>query len=348
LSDLRLVKPTPRIPDPADYVGPVWDFGPSAQTDPGLPGTGLWGGSANLQVFPGPTTVALGITGASSWFWVGTQELAGTLFSGTAYPIVRMRVRALVRPTPGVDWAGWFYWGTESTWTGSPGSPDSPFDIPDDGGFVEWDEPAWPAGSEWVDVVFDLRDYPEKLWLGERITHLRFDFSRTSGDVFEIDFVRLESPTPEAANVDLLPVTTFDIQPDPTDGFRYEETSTLETAIRLSLFCDARAQEGDELPSGDGAFGEDLRGWWGSAYLSDDGELGSRLWTLKRSALTLATRQRARDYVLESLQWLIDLGIARAIECETTVVSRGVLEIDVEIEREDDTPARFSYLWEAL
>lgn len=130
------------------------------------------------------------------------------------------------------------------------------------------------------------------------------------------------------------------------DGTGYRETAGLDSAIRLSLFLDARAREGDELPDGTGAFGEDLRGWWGSAFLSDSGELGSRLWTLKRSALTNETRQRARDYCLEALRWLEELGIARSVKVETEVEGRGLLKIGVIVERAREAPARFSYLWE--
>ena len=90
-------------------------------------------------------------------------------------------------------------------------------------------------------------------------------------------------------------------------------TPGLETAVKLSLFCNARAQPGDELPSGTGAFGENLGGYWGEAFLTDGGQFGSRLWTLKRSALTASVRQRARDFCLEALAWLIDLGIARDV-----------------------------------
>ena len=143
-------------------------------------------------------------------------------------------------------------------------------------------------------------------------------------------------------------VGSFDIQPSPANSWKYETTETLETAIRLSLFCDSRAEEGDELPEGDGFFGEDLGGWWGSKFLSDGGELGSRLWTLRRSKLTSETRQRARDYTVAALQWIVDLGIARSVEVETSVAGRGVLEIAVLVYRETDTPARFAFLWEAL
>lgn len=147
----------------------------------------------------------------------------------------------------------------------------------------------------------------------------------------------------------MVPTSALGIEGDLyVDGSAYRETSRLDTAIRLSLFCDARAREGDELPDGTGAFGEDLRGWWASAFFSDAGELGSRLWTLKRSTLTTQMRQRHRDLCLAALEWLIELGIAREIEVENEVAERGQLRVLVKIHREQDTPARFAYLWEAF
>lgn len=143
----------------------------------------------------------------------------------------------------------------------------------------------------------------------------------------------------------LVPTSALGIEGDlRAAGEAYLQTDGLETAIRLSLFTDARAREGDDLPEGTGAFGEDLRGYWADPFLSS-GAMGSRLWTLKRSALTSETRQRARDFVLEALAWLKSLGIASEIRVETEVADAGVLKIGIEIQRESETPARFAYLW---
>lgn len=145
----------------------------------------------------------------------------------------------------------------------------------------------------------------------------------------------------------LVPTSALGIEGDlRASGDAYLETDGLETAIRLSLYTDRRAQEGDDLPEGVGAFGEDLRGYWADPLLTS-GPMGSRLWTLKRSALTSETRQRARDFCLEALEWLVDLGIATEVRVETEVADAGVLKIGIEIERERETPARYVYLWRA-
>lgn len=143
----------------------------------------------------------------------------------------------------------------------------------------------------------------------------------------------------------LVPTSALGIEGDlRASGDRYLETDGLETAIRLSLFTDRRALEGDELPEGIGAFGEDLRGYWADPYLSS-GPMGSRLWTLKRSKLTRETRQRAVDFCLEALDWMVSLGIVSEFDIETEVASQGVLMIAVSPKREAATPARYAYLW---
>lgn len=145
----------------------------------------------------------------------------------------------------------------------------------------------------------------------------------------------------------LVPTSPLGVEGDIAgDGSKWLETNGLETAVRLSLFTDARALPGDVLPAGEQGFGVDVRGWWGEAFVADSSSFGSRLWLLARSTLTQATRQQARDYCLEALAWLVELGIARSVELETEVASGGFLHIKVTIYREREAPARFSYLWE--
>lgn len=128
----------------------------------------------------------------------------------------------------------------------------------------------------------------------------------------------------------------------------FRQATDLETAIKLSLFLNARARPGDRLPSGETGFGSNLGGWWGEAYLPDGGQFGSRLWTLKRSSLSQETRQKARDFSLEALRWMIDSGIATSTPVTVSIPERGVLGILVEPTRGDQVLARFEYLWEAI
>ena len=82
----------------------------------------------------------------------------------------------------------------------------------------------------------------------------------------------------------------------------------LQTAVLISLFTDRSAHPDDVIPDGT----TDRRGWWG-----DQGQavpIGSRLWLLDRAKQTAETLQRARDYMAESLQWLLDDGVAGSID----------------------------------
>lgn len=135
-----------------------------------------------------------------------------------------------------------------------------------------------------------------------------------------------------------------DIAADPSTK-QYQTETGLASAVRMSIYTRARAKPGDELPSGDGSFGENLGGYWAESLLDDGYQYGSRLWTLGRSKLTPETRQRARDFVVESLEWLTGLGIAREYEVETEIAARGVLCFLVKVYRENEPPATFDYLW---
>lgn len=119
----------------------------------------------------------------------------------------------------------------------------------------------------------------------------------------------------------------------------------LRTAILISLFTDARAGADDILPQ-DGA---DRRGWWGDAYaLSTDDETGSRLWLLAREKITIRTVNRARDYAREALAWIVEDGIAAAVDVIVEAQAPDRLAIGVILTRPSG-PARerYDFVWEA-
>jgi phage gp46-like protein len=85
----------------------------------------------------------------------------------------------------------------------------------------------------------------------------------------------------------------------------------LTTACLISLFSDRVAQAGDIITDGT----NDPRGWWGD--VQPDGTtdaIGSRLWLLSREKQTTDTLNRAVTYAKESLQWLIDDGVAAQVK----------------------------------
>ena len=92
-------------------------------------------------------------------------------------------------------------------------------------------------------------------------------------------------------------------------GQTLETGKDLQTAILISLFSDRMARPDDSIPDG-----TDPRGWWG------DENIGSRLWLLSRAKQTQDTLQRAYDYIVESLQWMLDDGVVARFDvmCEWT------------------------------
>lgn len=129
------------------------------------------------------------------------------------------------------------------------------------------------------------------------------------------------------------------------NGHDLETEDGLSTAVIISLFTDRRAADDDPLPAG----APDLRGWWGDAFPDIDGDrIGSRLWLLSREKQTRQVINRAREYVLEALQWLLDDGVAASVVVDAFVVRMGVLGLSVSIDRPggDRVNYKFEYLWE--
>lgn len=95
--------------------------------------------------------------------------------------------------------------------------------------------------------------------------------------------------------------------------------NALRTAVIVALLTDRRA-ETSELRDGD-----INRGWPGDGFDLDDGEtpLGSKLWLLRRSALTASVARRAEDYAMEALQPLIDQGAFVRFDVEATISAEG-------------------------
>lgn len=84
----------------------------------------------------------------------------------------------------------------------------------------------------------------------------------------------------------------------------------LETAVLISLCCDARAAADDDIPDGT----TNRRGWWGDEFLENPGDhVGSKLWLLDRSKIEPFTLRRIQSYASECLAWMIEDKVARQI-----------------------------------
>lgn len=113
----------------------------------------------------------------------------------------------------------------------------------------------------------------------------------------------------------------------------------LRTAVVLSLFSDARAQETD------GYEPLEQRGWWGNAFpLVPGDEFGSRLWQCRRMKATRANVEKARRWAAEALKWMLEDGLATELAVEAEHQRPGTIAMAVRIRR----PASQGHQWEAV
>lgn len=89
----------------------------------------------------------------------------------------------------------------------------------------------------------------------------------------------------------------------------FVKTNSFDTALLLSIFCERRASE-TEVPEP-----SRRRGWIGN--FNNPVEYGSKLWLLYQARLTNSTVNRARDYLQQCLQWLVDFGYLRSVVVTT-------------------------------
>jgi phage gp46-like protein len=121
----------------------------------------------------------------------------------------------------------------------------------------------------------------------------------------------------------------------------------METAVMLSLFTDRRAVDDDEPPSGDP---DDRRGWWADEFSAVEGDrIGSRLWLLDRAKRIADTDLRAKEYVLEALNWMIEDGVVETLDV-TVEASGANLLIAVTLQRpgREAQTLRFGHVWDGL
>lgn len=120
------------------------------------------------------------------------------------------------------------------------------------------------------------------------------------------------------------------------------KVSGFDTALTVSLFTDARANEAQVyLP-------ENRRGWVGNIVNDVQGrQLGGLLWLIDQRRLTQNTLNESIDYAKKSLDWIVEDGMADNIKVTGEIISqRGIqLRIDIQIDK-GKTETRFVKLWE--
>ena len=96
-------------------------------------------------------------------------------------------------------------------------------------------------------------------------------------------------------------------------------TNGLDTALIISLFADARA-DNSEVP-----VPILRRGWWGD-LVSDypTYQTGSKLWLLNQARSNLETLNLSKTYMQNSLSWLTDDKLASKINVDAAFTTNGI------------------------
>lgn len=120
-------------------------------------------------------------------------------------------------------------------------------------------------------------------------------------------------------------------------------TDPLTRAVIVSLFSWRKA-EADDNPSQD-------NGWWGDSFpTTQNDRIGSRLYLLSREKLTNKTALKAREYISQALQWLVDDGVAVRVDVTAERTGISTLSASIVISQRDGNRATYSFndLWSEL
>ena len=131
------------------------------------------------------------------------------------------------------------------------------------------------------------------------------------------------------------------------EGADLKVDDSLQTAILVSLFTNARADVDARLPTED----SDRRGWWGDTFAPVEGDqIGSRLWLLRREKLTGQLATQATREAERALVWLIEDGIAADVEVTSEIQKPGWLLLQVVVVRPDASRVEFqhAFVWEGV
>jgi phage gp46-like protein len=124
------------------------------------------------------------------------------------------------------------------------------------------------------------------------------------------------------------------------EGPDFASAEGFETAIPVSYFTDARAPESQVQEA------LRRRGWVGNILTVDiERELGGLLWFLEQARNTQDTINFAKSYAENSLQWMLDDGIAKHITITVTKTSDREIRIFTDINITSNTVLHYVTLW---
>lgn len=116
----------------------------------------------------------------------------------------------------------------------------------------------------------------------------------------------------------------------------------LETAIIISLFSDQRISI-EELPLQE----RYRKGWWGDLVSDvDKDQIGSKIWIYARLKKTPETRLKIENAARQSLQWLIEDGLAKSVTVAGEYILDGKLALSIQIFRSNGVNEKYSVIWD--
>ncbi|EPC4488918.1 phage GP46 family protein [Serratia liquefaciens] len=117
----------------------------------------------------------------------------------------------------------------------------------------------------------------------------------------------------------------------------------LTRAVVISLFTWRRAESDDNV--------DNPMGWWGDTWPAvQNDRIGSRLYLLRRSKLTNQTPIKAREYITQAIEWMIDDGVAARIDVDSQRTGIDTLSAGVTIFQRDGNRHNITFddFWSTL
>jgi phage gp46-like protein len=121
----------------------------------------------------------------------------------------------------------------------------------------------------------------------------------------------------------------------------------LETAIIISLFTDALADDGDVI------YDPDLMGWWGDRYSAvedstlpviQNDRIGSKLWQVFNRPRNQDTLNWMADQIRVALNWMIVDGVAQSFDVGAVFTSNGGVGAQIAVTRAG-VRNTYAYAW---
>lgn len=132
---------------------------------------------------------------------------------------------------------------------------------------------------------------------------------------------------------------------DGNESSMLDQYDPLIRAVLISLFTWRRATA-DDITEGQSM------GWWGDVaeptVVND--QIGSRLWLLTRVSITQAVLNKAYEYCVEALQWMVEDGVASRYTVTVERMEVEAVAIWIVIYRKDGSSLslKFDDAWEIV